>query len=168
MTRNRIPDDTSRPVNPLQFVALNALATLGVVAGLKLAGMSWAGALVAGWVGGSLLTLAGSFLAVTICERRRSLRSANLNPAAQAESFSAPALVPSEISDPMQVWAIDQQIEQGFARKRSAGAGGERQTDRGDVQVMPENGLPAGAEVSELSDAEHCRSQRQRASTKAC
>lgn len=121
--------DDTEPVflNVFQVILLDIIATAGIFVTLKTAGSSWAVSILAAWMGGCLATLAiigATYWILTQQSRRRD----TLARAARRDLRNPPALVPSNIDDPLQLWEADRLMErdhfqQGADPARAEGTG---------------------------------------------
>lgn len=100
MDRPPFSDDT-KFLNVLQVVALDMVASIGLfVVGLS-SGLSWPMALLLAWIGGVFLTIAGLGCVYLYMLRGDSCSVAQCGP----------ALVPRNITDPLQLWETDRLLE---------------------------------------------------------
>lgn len=67
-------------LNPVNLLALNVLATTGLCAVLKVAGMAWLPTIFWSWIGGSVITLCCAVMLIVVLERRQNLRIRNGEP----------------------------------------------------------------------------------------
>ena len=119
--------DDTEPVflNVFQVILLDIIATAGIFVTLKTAGNSWLVSVLTAWMGGCLATLAIIGATYWILTQQSRLRG---DRAVRRETQTLPALVPSNIDDPLQLWEADRLMERdhfqhGIAPEHSNGAG---------------------------------------------
>ncbi|MEM9577987.1 MAG: hypothetical protein AAF999_13350 [Pseudomonadota bacterium] len=104
------PDSSScerRYLTVLQVVAINAVATVGILVGVLALGASLMTALVSAWLLGAVATMCIAAM-IFVCGERQAIKSTQLTGGA--------ALVPKNIRDPLQLWEADRLMEIDHAR----------------------------------------------------
>lgn len=107
--RENVQDyEDERYMNVAQVILLDIVLTVSLAVALKLAGNSLFVSVIGAWLGGCILTMG----ALSGLYWVRSVGMRLTGPATQnQQSRSAPPLVSSEITDPMELWEADRMLE---------------------------------------------------------
>ena len=102
MIRTNGAFDDPKELNVLQIVVINIAATVSLLAfGLAL-GATWPTALIGAWIAGAVVTMGGAVALYYLRDRRTK---------ETAMPSDSPALVPGNVSEPLQLWEADRLME---------------------------------------------------------
>lgn len=126
-------DDDVKIFNLVQVLALNVVLTVSLVVALKALGNSWLVAISGAWMGGSILTL-GTVFALYALHSVFSRGAGTVFGGAYIEN--GPALVPTNINDPMQVWETDRLMEIDHASANEAVDGTRKPRRQSPIEMV--------------------------------
>ena len=123
-----------RLFNLVQIVVLDVALTVTLAAALKLLGASWLVTIAGAWIGGCLLTLSAVFTTYFVRNRHEARQNGLSQSTFEAD---APALVPTNIQDPVQLWDADRLMELDFAVAHKASDPLRRPRRQSQIAMVP-------------------------------